>query len=542
VFVQSLLALVTAVSGALGSPHGAAPVVTPQQVGAPVVAAVHATAVGEPQPCPSYWVVADDGGVFTAGAAPFAGSAVGRLGGATVGVAGTPSGRGYWLAGGSGRVAAFGDARSFGSASTPGVVALAARPDGAGYWLATADGRVLGFGAARSFGSLAGVRLGRPVVAMAASPTGEGYWLATGDGGVFTFGDARFYGSAAKPGRSVVAMAASPTGRGYWLAGPDGGVFSFGDARFHGAATGSLPRPVTAMAASPTGAGYWLASADGRVVAFGDAHAAAPVRYPTDASRVVGIAPPAVPLPCPAAAVGRKVVFLGDSVMFDVAAGLEPALKLVPGTVVASRPWFAYGLDLARDTYDWRKEWPKVLGEEQPDVVVVLAGYGDLWPKDTAPADQRPETPEWRARYGRIADDVTHVLTAGGAKLVWIGLPWVADTNIYFPNVRARVASANEVFRDAVARTPGATFVDAASLLAGPDGGYAFTALEGAKVVQLRKPDGLHLCPPGVVRLAEAAGTDVTRTFGETLRPGWEHGTWWSDPRFHPSPALDCKL
>jgi hypothetical protein len=481
----------TALAGVLGTSHATAPA----QPAPPAVAV--AAAAGQAQACPSYWVAADDGGVFTAGAAPFVGSGVGKLGGPAIGVAGTPSGAGYWLAGGDGRVAAFGDARSYGDAvGTRGVVALAARPTGDGYWLATADGRVLGFGRASVMGSLAGRPLRRPVVAMAPSPSGDGYWLATADGGVFTFGDARFAGAAPSAGRSIVSMAATPSGRGYWLASADGGVFSFGDARFHGAATGLVPRPVTAMASSPTGQGYWLASADGRVVAFGDARAAAPVRYPTDASRVVGIAPPATLGRCPAAGRGRKVVFLGDSVMFDVAAALEPALKLVPGTAVASRPWFAYGLDLSRERYDWRTEWPKILGQEHPDVVVVLAGFGDLWAKPTAPAEQRPETAEWRARYARVVADATRVVTAGGAKLVWIGLPWVADSNIYFPNVRARVASANQVFREAVARTSGAAFVDAASLLAGPGGGYTFTVLDGTNVVQLRKPDGLHLCPP----------------------------------------------
>jgi hypothetical protein len=540
VFAQPLLALVTAVSGALGAPHAAAP--APM---APEVAAVLASgaAAAHPQACPSYWVVADDGGVFTAGAAPFAGAGVGKLaGGKAVGVAGTPSGRGYWVASTTGRVDAFGDAKGYGSASTRGVVAMAARPQGDGYWLATGDGRVLAFGAAKAAGSLAGTRLARPVVAIASTPSGRGYWLVSGDGGVFTFGDARFAGSAAKPGRSITAVAPTPSGRGYWLAGADGGVFTFGDARFFGAATGTLPRAVTAIAASPTGRGYWLASADGRVVGFGDARAAAPVRYPTDASRVVAIAPPAKELPCPVAEQGRKVVFLGDSVMFDVAAALEPALEQVPGTVVASRPWFAYGLDLSRDTYDWRKEWPEVLEQEQPDVVVVLAGFGDMWPKATAPADQRPETPQWRAKYTRVVDDATKVLTAGGAKVVWIGLPWVADTNIYFTDIRARVASANQVFRAEVAKLPGSAFVDAATLLAGPGGGYALDVVEDGRVVQLRKPDGLHLCPAGVVRVARAAGEAVTSMFGADLPTGWEGGAWRSDSRFHQGPALDCKL
>lgn len=532
-FLQRLAALVTAaVSALVGVPADAVPA-------RPAAAEVHATsAVARPQACPSYWVVADDGGVFTAGAAPFVGSGAGALGSPAVGMAGTPSGRGYWLAGADGTVAAFGDARHHGEAAgTGGVVGLAARPRGDGYWLATSAGTVLAFGAARDLG--ARVPAGG-VVAIAATPTGRGYWLATVDGGVHAFGDARVFGTAdGKAAAPIVAMAASPTGAGYWLAATDGAVFAFGDARFHGRA--SLPRPIRALAASPTGRGYWLAAADGRISAFGDAKAAGPVRYPTMATQVVGLAVPRGNLPCPVGRQGRKVVFLGDSVMFDVAAGLEPALLRVPGVAVASRPWFAYGLDLSRDVYDWRQQWPSVLAAESPDVVVVLAGFGDLWAPRDAPAVQRPETPEFRARYGRVVDQALRTLTAGGAEVVWIGLPWVADTNFYFPDVRARVASMNQIFRDAIARNRHGTFVDAAGLLAGRDGGYAFSVVEGGRPIQLRKPDGLHLCPAGVERVARAAGELVVRTFGERLRSGWEQGPWRDDIRFHQGPALDCK-
>lgn len=532
-FLQRLAALVTAaVSALVGVPADAVP---PRPAAAEAGAA---SAAGRPQGCPSYWVVADDGGVFTAGPAPFAGSGAGTLGSPAVGMAGTPSGRGYWLAGADGAVAAFGDARHHGDAAgTDGVVGLAARPQGDGYWLVTGTGRVLAFGAAPDVG--ASVPAGG-VVAIAATPRGRGYWLATAGGGVHAFGDARLLGTA--EGRSaapIVAMAASPNGAGYWLAAADGAVFAFGDARFHGRA--ALPRPVRGMAASPTGGGYWLAAADGRIAAFGDAKAAAPVRYPTMVTQVVGLAVPRRNRPCPVAEQGRKVLFLGDSVMFDVAAGLEPALLRVPGVAVASRPWFAYGLELSRDVYDWREQWRQILAAESPDVVVVLAGFGDLWAPRLAPAEQRPETPEFRARYGRIVDEALRMLTAGGAAVVWIGLPWVADTNIYFPDVRARVASVNQVFREAMARNRRATFVDAAGLLSGLDGGYAFSVVEGARAIQLRKPDGLHLCPPGVERVARAAGDLVVRTFGERLRPGWEQGTWRDDIRFHQGPALDCK-
>ncbi len=226
-----------------------------------------------------YWLVASDGGVFAFGDARFFGStgAV-RLTRPIVGMAASPSGRGYWLVASDGGVFAFGDARFFGSTGavrlTRPIVGMAASPSGRGYWLVASDGGVFAFGDARFFGSTGAVRLTRPIVGMAASPSGRGYWLVASDGGVFAFGDARFFGStgAVRLTRPIVGMAASPSGRGYWLVASDGGVFAFGDARFFGS-TGAvrLSRPIVGMAASRRAVGYWLLAADGGLFAFSPA-------------------------------------------------------------------------------------------------------------------------------------------------------------------------------------------------------------------------------------------------------------------------------
>ncbi|MHB1930120.1 MAG: hypothetical protein ACYCUG_12010 [Acidimicrobiales bacterium] len=65
----------------------------------------------------------------------------------------TPPVAGYWLAGPTGHVTVYGDARSYGSAPAgmSGVVAFAATADGKGYWLATAAGQVLATGDAPRF-------------------------------------------------------------------------------------------------------------------------------------------------------------------------------------------------------------------------------------------------------------------------------------------------------------------------------------------------------------------------------------------------------
>ena len=243
------------------------------------------------------------------------------LGAPAVGMAATPSGAGYRLAGSNGAVAVFGDAGFSGSADglalTRPVVGMAATPDGTGllagglrrrhlqlrrrpllrvdrqpspstsrWWAwpppptAGATGRwpptaaSSAIGDARFYGSTGAIPLNQPVVGMAATPDGRGYWLVAADGGIFAFGDASFYGStgAIPLNQPVVGMAATPDGRGYWLVASDGGIFAFGDAGFYGS-TGNiaLTRPVVGMASAARGQGYWMVASDGGIFAFGDA-------------------------------------------------------------------------------------------------------------------------------------------------------------------------------------------------------------------------------------------------------------------------------
>ena len=172
-----------------------------------------------------YWLVASDGGIFTFGDAVFAGSTGGlRLEPAGGGDGGRPEWTGL-LAGGVGRRGSSPSATPASSVppaarcSTAPVVGMAATPTGKGYWLVGSDGAVFDFGDATALGSLAGTRLAQPVVGIAATPSGKGYWLAAGDGGVFSFGDASYAGSVG--GQPLVAplvgLAAAP--RGGLLAG-----------------------------------------------------------------------------------------------------------------------------------------------------------------------------------------------------------------------------------------------------------------------------------------------------------------------------------
>jgi len=233
-----------------------------------------------PAPGSGYLLAGADGGVFTFGALPFWGSAVGSLsaGSSVVGMTETPDAGGYWIASSTGGVASFGDAANLGSMSgarlNAPVVGIAPTPTGHGFLLVASDGGVFSFGDASFHGSMGGRHLNKPIVGMAPTPDGNGYWLVASDGGVFNFGSAVFSGSAGSIhlNKPVVGMAPTPDGNGYWLVASDGGAFPFGTAVFSGSA-GSihLNKPVVGMAPTPDGKGYWLVASDGGVFNFGSA-------------------------------------------------------------------------------------------------------------------------------------------------------------------------------------------------------------------------------------------------------------------------------
>ena len=169
-----------------------------------------------------------------------------------------PSGSGYALAARDGGVFSFGQvpfAGSMGghSLNAP-IVGIAGYGSDGGYWLVASDGGVFAFGGAPFLGSMAGQHLNAPIVGM--TSYGGGYELVAADGGVFAFGGAGFYGSMAGQHLNApivgIASVGEPNGGGYFLAGADGGIFAFGTASFSfgGSAVGFSHSPVIAFSAT----------------------------------------------------------------------------------------------------------------------------------------------------------------------------------------------------------------------------------------------------------------------------------------------------
>jgi hypothetical protein len=238
------------------------------------------TAISVPSTTPpGYWMVAQDGGVFSFGTT-FFGSQSGTAGlQPVVGMAAVPGGNGgYNVATNTGGV--YGDGPRAGDCTglsgvtlNKPVVGIAPAPGGNGCWLAASDGGVFAFGSnAPFFGSAGALKLTKPVVGIAATPNNDGYDLVASDGGVFTYGPgAQFYGSMGGKALNapIVGIAVDPVTGGYWEVASDGGVFAF-NAPFLGSMGGMhLNKPVVGIAAAPTGDGYYLVASDGGVFAFG---------------------------------------------------------------------------------------------------------------------------------------------------------------------------------------------------------------------------------------------------------------------------------
>jgi hypothetical protein len=226
-----------------------------------------------------YWSTAENGRVVASNARHVGSMLFRPLNAPIIGLASTPTGRGYWQLGADGGIFAFGDAHFYGS--TGGlplrrpVTDIVATRSGHGYWLVASDGGVFTYGDAPFVGSTGDLRLQRPIVAMSPSPSGNGYFLFSDDGGVFTYGDAIYQGSPVGHVRGrIVDAAANPDGLGYWLLGDDGSVYAFGEARYLGGVPGkSLCRTAGGVSIVPTttGLGYYVLGTDGRVFTFGDA-------------------------------------------------------------------------------------------------------------------------------------------------------------------------------------------------------------------------------------------------------------------------------
>lgn len=214
------------------------------------------------------------------------------------------------------------------------------------------------------------------------------------------------------------------------------------------------------------------------------------------------------------ARVARTVLIVGDSSMVDTAPALGAAFKAAGATTIIDAA--APGFGLTRPETPYHDAWAGLVRDRRPDLVVVMLGGWDLnFLRDRGDA-----------AYAGVVDDAIGVLSAGGARVLWLSMA---------PGGTTPDRQVDRVYSTMPARHPGVVdYWDFESVLRGPAGDWprSVTGLDGETVL-LRKPDDFHMCPEGAARVAQSAlDRAVTLGWTQPAAGDWRTGDWRTSPRY----------
>jgi len=159
------------------------------------------------------------------------------------------------------------------------------------------------------------------------------------------------------------------------------------------------------------------------------------------------------PLPPIEAGKQRVVALAGDSMM---AVGLSAELMRQAAGDKNLRiiKVFRSGTGLARpEVFNWMDEYPAMLGAEKPDVVIVAIGANDgqgfVVDGKVLPYDSEG----WRKVYQERTANYLAMVGAGGARVVWVGLP-----PMRVPVYNQKIATVNRIAYTVVSQSPSAVW------------------------------------------------------------------------------------
>lgn len=194
----------------------------------------------------------------------------------------------------------------------------------------------------------------------------------------------------------------------------------------------------------------------------------------------------------------RTVALVGDSMM---AVGLSSTIlreapKYNDLTIVRV---FKSGTGLARpEVFDWQTEYPAMLKDAKPDVIVVAIGANDGQGFVEGGVTYMFGTPQWQAIYERRVEAFLNLLKRSGAPVVWVGLPPM-KSDAY----NQRIALVNRIDYAVVKASPGTTWFSSAGLVGDADGRFQDYGKVRGATARLRQPDGIHFSDDGAELLTE---------------------------------------
>jgi hypothetical protein len=188
----------------------------------------------------------------------------------------------------------------------------------------------------------------------------------------------------------------------------------------------------------------------------------------------------------------RTVALVGDSMM---AVGLSSmvlreATRYKDLTIVKT---FKSGTGLARpEVFDWQTEYPAMLRDAKPDVVVVAIGANDGQGFVEDGVIYAFGSDGWKRIYQARVQSFLAMLEVGGATVVWVGLPPM-KSDAY----DERIALVNRIDYAVVHASPQAVWFSTAALVGDESGRFQDFGTVHGQMARLRQPDGIHLSDDG---------------------------------------------
>ncbi|CAN5850274.1 hypothetical protein BH24ACT3_BH24ACT3_09670 [soil metagenome] len=218
------------------------------------------------------------------------------------------------------------------------------------------------------------------------------------------------------------------------------------------------------------------------------------------------------------------VAVVGDSVTYDAMHGLRAALSAT-GSVAKLVDRALMGFGLEANNYNWRRDFTDLVARHDPDLIIAFWGSWDL---DVARREP--------ARYRSMVEEASDLLTARGARVVWVGMLPSAKLD---PYRREDTDLVNRVFSTLPRRHPGSiVYVDPDPIFAPGGPGSRVQRIERSPLTGrdelLRTPDHRHLCPAGSAIVADLALTAGAEAGWISAPTGtWWIGPWTADRRFY---------
>lgn len=233
----------------------------------------------------------------------------------------------------------------------------------------------------------------------------------------------------------------------------------------------------------------------------------------------------------------RVVALAGDSMM---AVGLSATLmRQAAGDknlhIVKA---FKSGTGLARpEVYNWMDEYPAMLGAEKPNVVIVAIGANDGQGFVVEHKVLAYGTDAWRQVYQDRLASFLAMVSAGGARVVWVALP-----PMRVPVYDEKIAAINRIAYTVVSQSPQATWWNPVSLVGDEQGKFReFETEANGQAMRVRSTDGIHLSDEGAGRLTAVLMKWLDPPPPPTPKPGPASTALTAEPQPEAQPAVSRK-